>query len=68
MDVAYINTPSSMADDIRKYDKIMGETGQGLKDEDEITDGTDLAWTWGEHSHAVGPFVHCVLTSHLKPK
>ena len=57
-----------MADDIRKYDKIMGETGQGLKDEDEITDGTDLARTWGEHSHAVGPFVQRVLTSHLKPK
>ena len=46
----------------------MGETGQGLKDEDEITDGTDLARTWGEHSHAVGPFVQRVLTSHLKPK
>jgi len=46
--VAHVNTPSSMADEVRKHDKTLGETGQGLMSEEKIREDTQLARSWGE--------------------
>ena len=37
-----------MAEEVRKHNKTMGETGQGMNSEEEITPNTPLARTWGE--------------------
>lgn len=37
-----------MADEVRKHNETMGETGQGFESEKRITPGTELARTWGE--------------------
>ena len=50
---AYINVPPSMAEEVRKHSKTMGETGMGLESEKEIILGTPLARTWGEHVSTV---------------
>ena len=43
------NSPASMADEVRKHSKTLGETGQGLTSEESIWEGTELARTWGEY-------------------
>ena len=45
---AHANPHTRMADEVRKHDKTMGETRQGLESEREITQGAPLAQTWGE--------------------
>jgi hypothetical protein len=46
--ITHANTPSSMANEVKKHDKTMGETGQGMMSEEEITPNTPLARSWGE--------------------
>ena len=46
---AHVIAPESMADEVRKHDKIMGTTGQGLESEERIIEGMALAQTWGEY-------------------
>jgi len=43
----------SMADEVRKHDKTLGETGQGLMEEEDIWANTPLARSWGERFHVV---------------
>ena len=49
-----------MADEVRKHDKTMGETGQGLESEREIAPGTPLAQTWGECISTAQYVVQCL--------
>ena len=41
--VQLTNSPTSMADEVRKYSKILGDTGQGLTSKESIWEGTELA-------------------------
>jgi hypothetical protein len=40
-----------MAEEVRKHEKTLGETGQGITSEDEIdtSANTKLARSWGEY-------------------
>ena len=44
--VTHVISPSSMAEEVRKHGKTLGETGQGLESVDMITPNTPLAQTW----------------------
>ena len=57
-----------MAEEVRKHDKVMGETGQGLESESKIIPGTPLAQTWGECVSGVYYAVQCLSIYYLKPR